>query len=759
MAFDKFLIAPFNSGLDTSLKPFLIPDDAFQVLQNAYCFRGRIKKRWGSVLMTSTTTATNIDQLVSRLRVNVGTTDGSGNFGPTIVPTGSTGAIWKIGQMFSVGNTMFTVHQATGSTFTTGAATATFNTTNGTLQIIGNSENPNTDIWFYPAEPVMGITTFENGPVNNQPSYAFDTRFVYVFNTSAGWSRSGSGVTPIWHGTDLDFFWVCNWQQIPGTVGMFVTNDYVVNPNGAVTAQDDPIWILNSSTGSWTTFQPIFLVAGNYVQTCRLIFVFHGSLLLINTIEVDSTGTTNKEFKNRCRYSALGDPTDTFSYYENTQAGFTGGGVFDAPTDEAAITGEFIKDRLIIYFERSTYEIVYTGNSLQPFRFQKLNSELGCESTFSVIPFDDGVLGIGATGVHSCNGSNVSRIDNTIPDLVFDIRNANSAIERVAGIRDYFNELVYWAYPSDNDGSVYPNKILVYNYRNQTWSQFDDSVTTWGYFEQSVGPTWANANSTWQNYEGTWNSGVLQSEALQIMGGNQQGWTFLVQTKSGTNAPVLQITDATISSTFVLTLKIYDHNLEESDEPTFGDYIYISGCQGSVNLNGLTLPVNEVLGKDTVNFIMPTGFTLGGTYSGGGSASRVSNIQILSKQWNPYDKDGSNIALGRIDFAVTKTSRGEVVVDYYPSSSYVSMVQSGSSTGAIMGTSVLETFPYDPKYYPLEQYQERLWHPVYFQTSGECIQIAIYMNDIQMRNRNISSDFFEIQGLVLWTSRASGRLQ
>lgn len=40
MAFDRFLIAPMQSGLQTNLRPWLIQDDAFSQLNNAYLFRG-----------------------------------------------------------------------------------------------------------------------------------------------------------------------------------------------------------------------------------------------------------------------------------------------------------------------------------------------------------------------------------------------------------------------------------------------------------------------------------------------------------------------------------------------------------------------------------------------------------------------------------------------------------------------------------------------------------------------------------------------
>src|ERR1700734_649823 len=100
MAFDRFLIAPFNSGLHTDLKPWLIADDAFETLNNAYVFRGRVRKRFGSILMgqgDADTALTN--QLFSRLRVNLGSST-SGT-----VP----GIIWEVGQLFSVGDDILTV--------------------------------------------------------------------------------------------------------------------------------------------------------------------------------------------------------------------------------------------------------------------------------------------------------------------------------------------------------------------------------------------------------------------------------------------------------------------------------------------------------------------------------------------------------------------------------------------------------------------------------------------------------------------------
>ena len=74
-AFQRFLIAPYQSGVQTNLKPWLIPDDALAQLTNAYVYRGRVRKRFGSVLLQGSTPTEGYEQLQSRLRINIGMTN------------------------------------------------------------------------------------------------------------------------------------------------------------------------------------------------------------------------------------------------------------------------------------------------------------------------------------------------------------------------------------------------------------------------------------------------------------------------------------------------------------------------------------------------------------------------------------------------------------------------------------------------------------------------------------------------------------
>lgn len=846
MAFDRFLIAPIKFGLNTYGKSWLQPKDAFELLQNTYVFRGRLRKRFGTRMMgpsplntrlrislaaagagkgitdgsgnTPTANTTDIftvlndpgivlsigqmfsigaetftvgsvgnpTVLLGSSKTNVGTTDSSGN-AAGVVP----GAVGYIGQSFIIGTQLFTVVVANGALSTTGVGTGTFNTATGTYAFTGAAAStaiffttslgtfdtgtgvwnfinasPFSVIYFYPSLPVMGIDQYLINSINNHPTYAFDTRYAYTF-AGGFWDRVDPATN--WEGSDLNYFLMANWESVAGTKLFFVTNFNATI--GVPTVFDDPMYYSNGTT--FTSFSPltIFLTGGNFVRTARIIVVFKNRLLLLNTIESNAAGNLNTAYVNRCRYSFNGSPLATNAWLEpnQTTGGTTaaGAGYLDASTEEAIISAGFVKDRLIVYFERSTWELAYTGNEILPFVWQRLNNELGSQSTFSAIQFDTDLLAIGNTGVHACNGSNVRRIDEKIPDVIFQFEASNNAPLRTCGIRDYYTEMVYWAYVSNDIEATerFPNTILVYNYQLGSWSQNDDCFTTFGYFEQQEDITWASSEpSTWEVINSAWNSNVLQANQRQILGGTPEGFIIQIDPESNRNAPSMSISNMGFASTGIVTLTIINHNLDA--DPTYldygNDYILIENVVGDTNLqtalNGKIFSVRSVLDLNTIT-IDTSGSVVAGAYLGGGTAARVSNIQIITKNFNPYVEENRSVYVAKADFAVQRTADGEITVDYATSSAPLPMISAGEASGSILGTSVLETRPYDPVLYPLEQYQDLLWHPIYFQSSGEFIKLEMYFNNDQMRNPVISLAPFEIEAIALYCQPTSERMQ
>lgn len=737
MSFDRFMIAPISTGLESDITPWLIPEDAFTQMKNAYIYQGRVVKRFGTSFMV-------LDPLKSRLAVLLGTTDGIGDLSGTV--PGSAGS-FGIGQQFSIGDIIYTVN-ATGAPATllkTGATTtATYNTTTGAYVFVGAPIA--TDVYYYPAQPVMGIAVYESGAVNDQPTYAWDRQFVYKFVAGNRWVRETTG-TPLWHGTVNDFFWTTTWHSIASVKVLFTTNFSLVK-NGAAVAADDPVWSYDGTT--WAVFRPVFLTAGNRVQGARLVVEFKGRLLLLNTVESDAATTTNTQFVNRCRFSARANPLGAASWYEPGQAGALGGSFADADTEEAIVSAEFIKDRLIVYFEQSTWELVYTNNNASPFLWQKINTELGSTSTFSTVPFDKAVLTIGATGANSCNGANVERIDQKIPLEVLRFNQNPLAVSHVHGIRDYEKELVYWTFTSNVRVSApyFANAILVYNYRLNTWALFRDSFTCFGYFEQDVDVTWEHVDLTWAESGFSWDDYEIQGNTRRILAGTTNGYVVRVMPNVADNECSMQITDITTSGGQT-RLKIINHVLDSSD-----DFIYIVDCTGVTTFNGSIYKVTAIIDDNTIE-IGPNPFV--GTYSGGGRAALVSNIRFRTKLLNPYVSTGRNVYLGRIDFCVQKTSAGQVSIDGYPSSSLIPIGNQVLSPGAVLGTGVLETSPYATVGF--EVAQTRLWHPLYFQFEGEFIQIQLYMNNTQMTTPAIAFSEFELESMIFHCMPTSYRLQ
>ena len=67
------------------MKPYAIPDDAFAELNNAYVFRGRVRKRFGGQLMRGTQAqVAGLEQIQSRFKIKLDTTDVSGAYSGTI---------------------------------------------------------------------------------------------------------------------------------------------------------------------------------------------------------------------------------------------------------------------------------------------------------------------------------------------------------------------------------------------------------------------------------------------------------------------------------------------------------------------------------------------------------------------------------------------------------------------------------------------------------------------------------------------------
>ena len=697
MSLQPYYISGFNNGLINNKKPFLLPDQAFQLMENAYCWRDRIVKREGLQLMgrlqrdftaqaqadADGTSDYDIADLLASFRANepnaelrpgsVVITLDSGGGNETVFTDQSDGTLLR------TSGTAYDIDPGTFINYITGAIHIEWDA-GGTPP---NLTSVDADFSYYPGLPVMGIIQRERADINNEQTIYFDTIYAYTWSGTA-FSEYITGTT--WSGSDSDFFWGDNYRGSDAFSRLlFVTNFFVDQNNMTY----DPIRYTNSST--WTDFAPLVSATDKLYQA-RIIIPYYGRLLALNTWE-GATGSTSDNWDNyfnRCRFSQLGDPTDLTNAWRSDV--FGRGGFIDAPTNEEIISAIFFKNTLIVFFESTTWQLRYVGEYGLPFIWERISSDFGSESTFSTILFDEGVLGVGDKAIISSNSINVQRIDLDIPEQVYQIQNKNQGHKRVQGIRDFQKEIVYWCYTQANeaenitDSAVYPNHTLVYNYRNNTWATFRNNITAFGRqpLQTDDVVTWDSNIVKWDNEVITWNDPRGNVQFERIVAGNQQGFVhFFGYTQL--DEPSLSITGMVITSSSV-TLTVINHNLYEDIDDYQFDYeiVYL---QGALFVDNDNLPLETNLNDQIykINWVSVDSITLekynfdsntyestfnqtptsNYTYIGGGTLTLLPRMKIWTKDFNPFQPEGFQNFTSYVDLLTDASPFSQISIEIY----------------------------------------------------------------------------------------------
>ena len=528
----------------------------------------------------------------------------------------------------------------------------------------------------------------------------------------------------------------------------------------------------SSANNTWTYFYPM-TNATNVVITALIILPYKDRLVLLNTVESTDPTVGQQSYTNRARWSQNG--TQKTSASLDTVNGWLEqagrGGFRDAPTDEQIVSAGFVKDQLIVYFENSTWQLVYNSNEVYPFIWQRINAELGAESTFSAVTFDKGLVAFGNVGVHASNGVSTVRIDEEIPDEVYNIHQSVDGPLRTYGIRDFFLECVYFSYASsvrnttDLTKIFYPNRIMVYNYRNGTFSFFDDNATCFGYFQRTSSLTWndLNANSQfspWNAWNEPWNSGVLQAGFPSIAFGNQQGFVEEIDPTDSSNAPSLYIENI-VPSANGATITSPQHNLFN------GQYVTINGTIGltltpanpapNTSINGNSYEI-FVIDANTIYLVFPIIQVLSGTYGGSGTMTVLSNVVMKTKMFTPFWSQGKRYNLKYVDILFDRTGNGEMQVDLYVDFSSTNTMTDVSS-GTVLGLPVISTAPELPPtganqpvapYYAFQKFGDQIWKRFYTFATGETFQLQLSMNDLEMRTPIINESDIVVHGMIFF---------
>lgn len=854
-----FLIAGSDAGLETNKKSYLLPDKAFPILENAYVWRDRLKKREGldllgrlrrdlaSQVLSSTTTVgatTNIADLFSDMSItgeNAEVVPGS----LVVTIAGADAATYT-----DDGDGTFTV---TGKGVDAGSfvnyVTGEVNLVFSPVAVGGVAIS--VDVNYYPSLPAMGIVQRERANTNFEQTLVWDTKYCYFFD-GTNYSEYLPVSATTWNGSDSQFFSGANFVGSDSSIRqLFVTNfnrdgsgnpmrytdgstwtDFEpsisstqvnneslgTNPVGAspfigslsntpvtrgtvtitITGNSpDPIVIFtdpdkdgtlkgSANTNSGTidydtgavslTIDPLMSTAGsaatvfvdykhdaNTLFSARQLIPFYGRLLAFDTLEGATRGTATRFFS-RLRFSQVGDPTQSSAWDSSI---FGRGGFIDAPTSEEFVSAKFFKNILIVFFERTTWQLRYVGDYGMPFAFDRISSDFGSESQFSSVLFDDGVLAVGDKAIIASNSQGTERIDLKIPDEVFRFRNANEGTTRIHGIRDFQKELVYWNYNDPNTGDSdqkFPNKTLLYNYRNDTWGIFRNNITVFGQYHAIKGVTWNRTDVFWNNNDVTWDDPDAQTEFPLTICGNQEGYIHTYGYNSA-DEESLSIT-AVDRSVSPVRIEMKNHNLANNE------IIYVEGLDFldtsdssdvTTDLNDQTYQVQflepydadivEIFRWNTVDQNYEGNFSYTpvsgtGTYIGGGKATLLPKMDIRTKDFNPFLMEGKQSKMGYIDFLTETTNAGVVSINLFTDTT---VKEEGN---LLVGQKTVQT-----QNSPLFNSPDTdiTWNRFFATVFGQFISLQITYNDDQMNDRSVLDQEFVLHAMILWV-KAGGRL-
>ncbi len=618
MITQSFLIGPVNDALRKDMKPWATPQDSFETLENAYQYRGRIVKRSGYTALT-------VGDQVTRL-----STDGGTTFLGLPVMGLKNRDLFGIGLQQLIGFDTQKAYLYSGTSFSLlpSVMPVTWSGTDSqffwTAQYAGafwaTNSKPGFNGWAvtnFAGSAGVGTAATVNVTFNVTFPLAINTAAVgdtvYFINLSSGVAANnlifavvtaiivpGVSITVRAINVPAAFTWT---NGAATTGSMLDSTQAVIDQNGV---REDGIryYAATSLGNTWVNYNPP-LNSVDALVGALLIFPYRGYLVFLNTTEGNESGTQN--FPNRARWTQIGTPyysepvpvtpaTQTVDPLAARDDIFGRGGANDAPTNDVIVGAGFIRDILVVYFQKSTWRLRFVNNSQNPFVWERVNVELGVSSTFSTITFDKGLMGIGTRGIVISDANDTIRFDEKIPDDIFEIRQKNDGLQRVYGIRTFRTRLIYWTFPdATNPSGTFPDKVLVYNYDTKNWSYFDDCFTCFGYnYGATIGYTWDQLTDSWGSYNNiTWNSGVTEQGYETVIAGNQQGYVFSLEQTSGTNSPSLFITDIGSGGTSGI-ITSPNHNLKTDMWIKLTDVLGSTSLDG-VSLNGRNFKVGSII--------------------------------------------------------------------------------------------------------------------------------------------------------------------
>jgi hypothetical protein len=298
--------------------------------------------------------------------------------------------------------------------------------------------------------------------------------------------------------------------------------------------------------------------------------------------------------------------------------------------------------------------------------------------------------------------------------------------------------------------------LLVYNYENDSWAIFTDSLTTLGNYQPDTSPRWIDLPYKWEDRNISWTADP--SEFPAIVGGNQQGFVELLdyQVSNDVSLTITAITGNTSTSTVITSP---NHNLQSNQVVKISNIP--TGTPFATSLNGKIFGIVKLAGSSTFElwkYNVSTGqfsdpqLDVPDTYIGGGQISVRDNFRIVSKKFNMIDQ-GQNIQIGFIDILMNATSNGAITLNMYndynnttPVNQLPQNLQMDTFFNSIVPTSTPNTTSLEATKY---------WQRVFCASRAAFLTIEWTLSNLQLIGVEQESDV-QIDSQIIW-QRAAGR--
>ena len=342
--------------------------------------------------------------------------------------------------------------------------------------------------------------TFQTGEQLNSTG-TIDTGDIYGYALAANSDEAFTG-------DNTDFFWSENWDHDGSSETTYITN----NQNAIQIYNGTHLRQLSIDIGLDSARAGV-----NDVNSCRLIIIFKERVVLFSTNE---EGT---DYFQRARWSTIKDPQSW------PTANFK-----DAPTSDVIKAVGFIGNELYVWFERSVWRFIWTGDSNNPFEWERVSETEGSVAQMSLVTQDDRQFAVGAARIQLFNGRDVMAADTLIPDFILEW-NLDSLFFSNSLLLDEEKHILMSYVSGDassddsdqpDDGNVYADRAVVINYEDDNFATYSLPIHTMGFSNVENDLTWDDILEAWEDIEYSWNAGQGESGFPITLMGNHLGKIF-----------------------------------------------------------------------------------------------------------------------------------------------------------------------------------------------------------------------------------------